>query len=244
MRRLIILPLLFIMQWSWSQEYTADSASFVLANKVIEAMGGKQAFEETAYIGWQFFASRQLIWDKVHDRIRIDYLKKNISIIADLHGDNIKLFMNGNEIYDADSLKKYAAKAQLIWMNDSYWLIMPFKLLDPGVNLKYLGMQNSIDGNEAHVIELTFNKVGATPENKYRIFIDPATHYVVQWNYYETYDDPQPEFINSWGQYEKYGKIFLSGDRGTEGTLSKIHVWDELPEYIFSDMKIPPLSEL
>ena len=227
-----------------AQQENRDSTAEKIANDVIHAMGGIEQFEETGYIGWQFFESRQIIWDKLHDRVRVDYLKKKITIIAGLSGNDVKLFMNGSEIHQPDSLIKYLNKGKLIWMNDSYWLVMPFKLLEPGVNLKYLGIFKTLDSLNAEVIELTFNKVGATPENKYWIYVDPVTHFILQWDYYDSYNDPQAEFKNIWGNYEKYGNIFLSDDRGTEGKLSDIHVWDELPESIFSDMKIPPMSDL
>lgn len=35
-----------------------------IAKRVISAMGGDENFEETNFIGWSFFGSRKLIWDK------------------------------------------------------------------------------------------------------------------------------------------------------------------------------------
>ncbi len=243
MRFTVFIFLFGCTQMLQGQQASSDSLAVKIAHDVINAIGGIEAFDETGYIGWQFFESRQIIWDKIHERVRVDYLKKDISLIADINGNNIKLFMNGEEIHQPDSLKKYLNKAKLIWMNDSYWLIMPFKLLDPGVNLKYLGIYTTLDSMPAKVLELTFNEVGATPQNKYWIYIDPVTNFIVQWDYYDSYKDPQAEFKNSWGQYEKYGEIYLSGDRGTEGKLSHLHVWDDLPESIFNEMRIPPMQD-
>ncbi len=244
MLRLLIFGLfVFIHSFTSAQGNSMEIQAQNLAREVITAAGGSENFNNIHYIGWNFFGSRQIIWDKVNERVRIDYLKKKVTIICDLKGEHGRVFLNGTETIDPDSLKKYLAKGSLIWMNDSYWLAMPFKLLDPGVHLNLIGMSYTLDSTLANVIEMTFSDVGATPENKYLIYIDPATHFIVQWDFYNAYTDPLPEFTNIWGDYKKYGSIYLSGDRGTEGVLTDIHVWDSLPEYIFTDMKIPPLSE-
>jgi len=244
LQKSLLIACLLLMRVSYAQPETQDTTANRLALQVINAMGGTEAFDNISYLGWNFFGSRQIIWDKVHHRVRIDYLKKKVTIITDLDSDSGKLFMNDVEVTHPDSLAKYLYKGKVIWMNDSYWLIMPFKLFDTGVMLKYLGVKNSIGSVDAHVIEMTFNAVGATPENKYWIYIDPNTHFIIQWDFYNAYTDPVPEFTNTWGDYQKFGNVSLSGDRGSEGVLSDIHTWDQLPESVFNDLKIPPMHEL
>ncbi|MBC8046512.1 MAG: hypothetical protein H7Y00_06930, partial [Fimbriimonadaceae bacterium] len=171
--------ILFVINICFSTVLYAQSkrdSSYIKANEiaheVVNAMGGLKNFANTNYIGWNFFGHRQIIWDKVHNRVRIDFLKEDIIVIAYLHKDEGKLFINGEQNTQPDSLKKYINKAQSVWMNDSYWLIMPFKLFDPGVQLKYLGIAQTMDSIEANILELTFDHVGATPENKYHIYVD------------------------------------------------------------------------
>ena len=38
------------------------------------------------------------------------------------------------------------------WINDSYWLVMPYKLLDPGVRLRHLGERTTSEGETADVL--------------------------------------------------------------------------------------------
>ncbi len=235
---IFIALLIFIRIWLPAQkalaQIPADTSASVLANKVINANGGGEAFEQTKYIGWTFFDRRKLIWDKVHDRVRIDYITKPLTIITSLHADSTILFMNGAEITQPDSLKKYGAKGKIIWANDSYWLLMPFKLLDPGVHLKYL-QDTLLQHVATAMLEMTFDEVGFTPENKYWIFIDRETFLITQWTFFDNYTDTVPAFSNTWGNYQKYGKLLLSGDRGEEGKLDAIHVWDALPASVFRD---------
>ncbi|MFN0274881.1 MAG: hypothetical protein ACKVPJ_03985 [Chitinophagales bacterium] len=242
MKFFFIFSILFISHQLHAQPVVSKAQA--LANETIMMMGGADAFNATNYIGWNYFDYRKIIWDKENDRVRVDYLTKDITIIASLHREEGYLFMNGEEVTQPDSLKKYFDKARKILMNDGYWLMMPFKLRDKGVTLTYIGEEKSILGNDCEVIQMTFNNVGVTPENKYLIYMNKEIRLIEAWKYFAHFDDETPEIINSWGNYKLYGNILLSSDRGTEGQLSEIHVWETLPSSIFIDKKISPFAEL
>ncbi|MEJ1710186.1 hypothetical protein, partial [Escherichia coli] len=69
--------------------------------------------------------------------------------------------IKGQELTEPDSLRRQMLeRAKNIWINDSYWLVMPFKLKDTGVTLKYLG-QDTLRGLPYYnVLQLTFQNVG------------------------------------------------------------------------------------
>ena len=83
---------------------------------------------------------------------------------------------------DADAKAAYAR-----WVNDSYWLLMPLKLKDPGVKLAYKGQQ-TIEKKSYEVLNLSFAGGGLTPGDQYNIYIDPVTNLVMHWDYL-----PNPE---------------------------------------------------
>lgn len=211
---------------------TSELKATSIAKRMISAMGGDENFEVTNFIGWTFFGIRKLIWDKQNDRVRVDYLKKELTIITSLNSEKTKLFINGSEITDADSLIKYSTRGKRIWANDSYWLLMPFKLLDEGVTLKYL-KDTLLNNTNTSILEMTFDNVGFTPENKYWIYVDMNSYLITQWDFFDKYTDTIPEFSNTWGDYKKYDKLLISGDRGVEGKLEDIYVVDEMPAAIF-----------
>jgi hypothetical protein len=49
------------------------------------------------------------------------------------------------------------------------------KLQDPGVNLTYVKTEQLPNGTTADILQLTFNAVGVTPENKYCMSIKKIT---------------------------------------------------------------------
>lgn len=68
------------------------------------------------------------------------------------------------------------------YINDSYWLMMPVKLLDPGVHHARLA-DTLIDGATRNVLTIWFDNVGLTPGDRYRIFVDSTTFQVVGWHF-------------------------------------------------------------
>lgn len=226
----LVVLLLFNGELKSQQALTQAKA---LANETVNMMGGMDNYNATQFIGWNFFGKRQLLWDKQNNLVRVDLLNKSISIIASLSDETCLLYMDGKQVNDPDSLSKYLEKARLYWMNDSYWLLMPFKLFEDGVLISYAGRGETADGRKAEILELTYDNVGATPKNKYLIYIDFETRLISQWDYFENVNDNKPAISNAWTDYNWYGKILLASGRGDVGSITNIHVWENVPEKIF-----------
>jgi len=211
----------------------SDPLAIVFADKVMEAMGGRKAWDETRYISWNFFDARTLVWDKWNGNVRVDFLKEDLKVIVNIHDLTGKVFKDGEEMTNTDSLTKYLTKGKDVWINDSYWLVMPFKLKDSGVTLSYLKEDTTLAGKQAHILELIFKDVGVTPENYYEVWIDSDTNLVSQWAFYRTHSEPEANFVLPWEDYRQYGKILLSGNRGKR-KLTDIKVLEAIPENTFT----------
>ncbi|WP_266369434.1 hypothetical protein [Tellurirhabdus rosea] len=219
----------------------SDARAVQIADQVMAAMGGRKAWDNVHYLAWTFFGNRRLIWDKWTGNVRIDNLKNDQTVVLNVNNEQGRVFRNGKEETGPDSVAKYVKQARAAWINDSYWLVMPYKLKDSGVTLKYLGEEAAQDGKPADVIQLTFKGVGVTPENKYKVWVDKTSHLVSQWAYFPKYTDEAPRFTLPWTDYKKYGGILLSGKRG-DRELTDIMVFTGLPGEVFTDFKRPDLS--
>lgn len=211
-----------------------------VADLVMDAMGGRQAWDDTRYLAWDFFGVRKLLWDKETGNVRIDFPDSSVYLV-NVNEMTGRVWKHGEEMTHADSLSKYLQQAKNIWINDSYWLVMPFKLKDPGVTLKYFDTTPAENGAVSHVLEMTFSGVGVTPQNKYLIYVDTATNLVNQWAYYRNAEQDTANFVRPWGNYKKFGKILLSDERG-ESDLSDVRVLEELPEEFFTSFDAVDLS--
>ncbi len=191
----------------------SDAKAIALADSVMVAMGGRTAWDQTRNLRWNFLGRRILTWDKWNERCRIDIPQDSTIMIIDLKDKKGQVSINGELVSHPDTLSKYLQSAQEIWINDSYWLVMPFKLKDSGVTLKYAGQDSTLTGQVHELIMISFENIGVTPENKYHIYIDPTSYLVSQWDYYVTREDSLPRFQLPWRDYQTYGGLKLSGDR-------------------------------
>ncbi len=212
----------------------SDAKAIALADDVMKACGGRYAWDETRYIRWTFFNRRSWVWDKKKERVRIDYLDSDMKIRLNLKTQTGRVWKDGQEMTQPDSLKKYLERGKGAWINDSYWLVMPFKLKDSGVTLKYVGIKKNTLGVDCDVLEMTFNAVGNTPENKYHVYVNPSSHLIVQWDYFAKATGEKPNMSTPWADYRPLGNILLSISRGDSRSLVPIGVYQKMPDSVFT----------
>ncbi len=209
----------------------SDQLAIDMADKIMEAMGGRKAYDNTRYLKWNFFGARRHFWDKYTGDVKIESLRDSITIDMNINQMTGNVDYKGRQLTDQDSLNQYLQKGKEWWINDSYWLVMPYKLKDSGVTLKYMDQDTMQTGEKAEVLSLTFENVGVTPQNKYHVYIDTSDYLIKQWDYYSNATDSLPRFSSPWLAYQKYGDILLSGDRGGGRKLTEIAVGDSLAVY-------------
>ena len=214
----------------------SDLLATLLADKTMLAMGGRKAWDNTRYIKWNFFGRRMHTWDKWTGKVRIEVPADELTILMNINTKEGKVMKEGQEI-NPDSLDVYLQKGYEMWVNDSYWLVMPYKLKDSGVTLKYLREDTTESGDPADVLSLSFKEVGITPENVYEVWVDTDSKLITQWAYYPDSSTLDPRFVTPWTDYDKYGDILLSGDRG-QYKLTDIEVLKSVPEGTFTDFNV------
>jgi len=224
----------------------SDARAVEIADAVMKSMGGRENWDNTRYLSWSFGGDDQ-VWDKWDGRFR--YRHENLVVLMNIQKQEGRAWENGQEITDAEALKEKLSQAYRGWVNSGYWFLMPYKLKDSGVTLKYLGERPMENGRPAEVIQLTFDKVGLTPSNKYEVYVDKETMMVGQWSYFREATDAEPQFTRPWRNWQRYGSIMLSNNRG-EGRdgqdfiLPNVGVYDTLPESVFTDPAHLDLSTL
>ncbi len=212
----------------------SDNKAIKIADEVMTAMGGRKNWDETKVIYWDFFGARKLAWNKETGDVRITSNKDNYTVLMNIFTDKGQVMRQDKIVEHPDSVQFYLQKGKEAWINDSYWLVMPFKLKDSGVRLKYLGEGKTEEGTLSDILELTFVDVGKTPENKYHVYVDKGTKLVTQWDFYNNASDEKPRFKTPWKDYKQHGKILLSSNRGENYELKGISVYEKAPEGFFN----------
>ena len=208
----------------------SDRRAVEVADMVMDRLGGWSNWDATRHITWRFFGGRLHVWDKRTGNIRFE--EGELVVLMNIHSQEGRAWVAEAEIENADSLAAKLKSTYEAWINDSYWLVMPYKLKDSGVTLKYRGQGVTAQGIEAEILELTFRDVGVTPQNRYVIHIDAADHLVRQWSFYREASDDEPAFTLPWTNWKRYGDIWLADDFGCRHHTD-VAVFDVLPTAVF-----------
>ena len=213
----------------------SDAKAVAIADRVMREMGGYDAWRNTHFLAWSFFGGQYQIWDKYTG----DFHWEKDTLVAN-YNLNTKMghvYSRGQDISASPAGQKTLERLSAIWINNSYWLVMPFKLKDSGVTLTYKGEGKTMDGAVADVLQMTFKNVGVTPQNRYEVLVNRATGLVDEWAYFANATDPQPAFRRRWNEYEKHGALLLAAgrsDAAKPGRLDNIAAAQSLPAEVMT----------
>jgi len=215
----------------------SDPEAVEIADRIMVNLGGRQAWDETRYLTWNFFGRRRHVWDKQTGDLRIEGVDRETErpylVLMNLHSKQGQAWKEGARVTDPQELATMLENGESAWINDSYWMFMPYKLKDSGLTLTYVGKEPMQDGRPAEVLQLTFEAVGRTPQNKYRVYVSEDSGLVEQWDFYSDAADDEPRFSTPWHNWQRYGRILLSDNRGDNGHTD-IAVLDDLPPEVLT----------
>jgi hypothetical protein len=229
----------------------SDPQAIAVADRVLAAMGGAEAWAGTRALVFTFAVARgdteltrrTHYWDRARGWHRVegvDHAQRSFVIIHDLADSTVSLaVIDGQPVEDAAERRRLKAAAHAMWVNDTYWLLMPFKLKDPGVHLAYMDVE-TFNGRPMDVIQVSFDQVGLTPGDHYWAYVNQETGLMERWAFrLESMPPDAPPKAFRWINWQRYGKILLSDAKtAVEGDqrifFPDLAVFDELPESVFT----------
>jgi len=225
-----------------SETAPPDPKALEVADQMLAALGGKEAWEATRFLHFGFAGRREHWWDKHTGRYRLEGATKENEpyiVLMDLDTKQGRAWLKGDEV-QGDKLKELLDNAWGAWVNDTYWLLMPYKLRDPGVILKYAG-EETVEGAVYDKLALSFHQVGLTPGDRYWAYVNRSTHLMDRWAYILESMDPQgPPTVWAWQGWARHGQIQLAPERAQVGadrriSLEPLEVPPALADSVFTD---------
>jgi hypothetical protein len=157
--------------------------------------------------------TRAHTWDKWTGRYRLEGQNQQGDPFVVLMNVNTKVgqaWVNGQRAA-ADEEKKLVERAYGTWINDTYWLLMPYKLRDPGVLLTWDGEVKE-GGATYDKLALAFDNVGLTPKDRYWVWVNRDTHLVDRWDFVLKGEEvPPTTFL--WKDWRTVGQVKLAAER-------------------------------
>ena len=169
-----------------------ESRAAKLILEMHTTMGGLDNWNNARYVNFKFQVgqdgewrtSRSHLWDKWEGRYRFESTNaEGVRSVAlfNVNTKQGKSYVDGQE-RPAEQARQQIDKAYEAYINDSYRVAMPWKWLDPGVKLYYRG-EETVNGEDCDVFELSFEQVGLTPGDVYTAFVSKQSHLMTHWEY-------------------------------------------------------------
>ena len=226
-RSALLLVALVLPAAARAETPPSDSTAIAVANRVMQALGGKSQWDGLRGLRWTFGfesndtvrTSRRHAWDKLSGWHRVEGKTRAgqpFCYIENLNDSTAgAAWVNGNKI-EGDSLKKLVKIAKRMWTNDTYWMLMPYKLRDPGVILGYDGEVKDSTGADYDRLTLAFDHVGQTPGDRYWVYVNRANHRIEKWDFLLQGDAPPPNHA-TWANWEEHGGLWFPTAHQTGG---------------------------
>lgn len=207
--------------------------------------------EENGKVG----ISRTHYWDVRGRRHRIEMTGEEGEPVVCLTylDDKMGVCSVGGEALLGDAAGPHLDRAYAAWTNDSHWLLMPYKMTDPGVGLEYAGEQEE-RGAVYDKVHVTFGSGdGPVPDEESWVYVDRKSGRPDRSECVSRAEDGEKEagdpIVWEWTGWERRGGMMFSTERGTPDGKRKIRfndleVYESLPEIVFAGTSPVDLSKL
>ncbi len=222
-----------------------------IARRAHDITGGGGVWDRARYIAFTFNVERdgKLVssfpqkWDRYTGQYRVSGKRQDGTPFEATINVNTKMghgSLNGVEVKDNEQFKQLFEIAYRRFINDTYWLLMPLKMFDPGVHRTYDGERTDSCGHTWDVVRLSFDAgVGLTPGDIYWPWINRDTGVVEEWDMklqsMKPEDAPLQVFFRD---YRRISGLLISVRREMRGRgqvirLEDVQILPEVPKGAF-----------
>lgn len=226
-----------------------DPKAEEVAHQMMTAMGGEDAwnaahfvrFDFKVKVGGKLVEDNAHLWDRKNGRYRLERTAKDgkrevvlFSIGPYEQNKEGKAYLDGKQL-EGDAARKSLEDAYASYINDTWWLCMPWKWFATGVNLKYLGSKTQGAETDDEV-QLTFDHVGLTPGDLYHAFVSRQNHLMTHWDYV-LQSHEKGAWTWEYGTYHgiKLASNHLSADHKASISMGDVRVLDAVDDAYFTD---------
>jgi hypothetical protein len=195
------------------------------------AIGDDDAWKKARYFhfdwvdeqGGERLPKRSYDWDRSTGRFRVEgaYEKgARYTVYFNVKSHEGDVWLAGKKVRDDAQRKKWLDAAYETFVNDSYWLIAPFKFQDHVYDIwvDWAGNGKGPNGESCYVEKMWFHDdVRPAPKGNYWLYIDDKSGLVVEWKL-GSGGQNEAQTAYAWSDWKKVGPIMLASTRKGIGT--------------------------
>lgn len=133
-----------------------------LADKMLYALNAT-AYDSLTHLEWTFRGAHRFSWNKKDNSVRVKWDEFEVALnLDDLTGQATK---NGVTLV-GDTKEETLQTAWSYFANDSFWLVAPYKIRDPGTQ------RSLVSTEEGDALLVTYTSGGVTPGDSYLWYLD------------------------------------------------------------------------
>lgn len=218
-----------------------------IARRAIDVLAGP-AWEKARYFSFTFNVLRngQRVvsfpqrWDRYTGDYRVsgrDQKGSQFEVIMNVNTKKGKGWRDGVEATDPTELLELGYRR---FINDTYWLLMPLKSMDPGVHREYAGERTDSCGKTWDLVKLSFDPgVGITSKDQYWMWVNRDSGVVDEWDMKLEGSKPDDSPVTVYfHNYNRYNGLLISTQREVRGRgqtigLDDLVVSSETPKGVF-----------
>jgi len=214
-----------------------DPAADALARRVIDIQGGP-SWDKARFISFTFVLDRNgqpaAVFPQQWDRLTGDYRVsgKDPNGVPFVVVENVitkvgKAWQNGVAVTDPAALQNLLTLGYRRFINDTYWLLMPLKMLDPGVYRTSMGERTDACGRKWDVVKVIFDQGPNVPTDIYWAWINRDSGLVEEWDMKlagsPADEHPVEVFFHD---FKRVGGVLISTRREVRGKNQTVRIDD------------------
>jgi hypothetical protein len=193
----------------WTTSASDTTTADAVAQKLLRAHGA-DAFASAPSLRFTFAldtpdSTRVIgrhLWDRTTGDYRVEWQTADTAYVALINVRDVTdglpdgtAYRNGTTLTGTAATEARRTAYQR-FINDTYWLLAPLKVTDPGVNRTYLPDSSTATHD---VLHLTFGEVGLTPDDEYWLYVSKETGRLDRWAFHlQGMDDAAPPQVYEW----------------------------------------------
>jgi len=230
-KKMMVLPLVMLAASLCAFSAERDAKADAVGKEFLAALGGENAWDKARQLQFDFVVEREgktvarfsHAWDRYTGDYRVSGTDKAgapFVVFFNVNTKQGKALVNGAPV-EGEEKEKLLKTAYGRYINDMYWLLAPWKIFDPGVNLAYEGEKPCPGSGTCDVLKLSFDNVGLTPKDIYWLWITRDGRQMVQWQYVLNGAQEEPTTA-VWKSWQKMGGMSLSTEKEIVGKNTAI----------------------